>query len=57
MTIRINPQHKGDLHRDTHTPMGKKISLAKEEKAARGKNPAVRKRADFAIAARTWHHK
>jgi len=52
--IHINPAHKGELHRDTGTPSGKKIPEAKIEKAERSSDPAVRKRAVFAENAKHW---
>lgn len=55
--IHINPAHKGLLHKDTHTPMGKKISEAKLEKAENSKDPAVRKRAVFAENAKHFNKK
>ncbi len=56
MAIHINPAHKGMLHSDTHTPQGSKISLSKLMMATRSKDPAVRKRAQFAENARKWNH-
>jgi len=56
MAINIKPENKGLLHKETSTPMGKKIPLAKEEAAKHSKNPAERKRANFAINARSFHH-
>ena len=44
---KIKKNHKGLLHKDTGTPAGQKIPLAKVEKAAHSKNPKVRKRAVF----------
>ncbi len=54
--IKIKPENEGKLHEETGTPPGKKIPLAKEEKAAHSSDPAERKRANFAINARKWHH-
>lgn len=56
MSINIKPSHKGLLHRDLHVKSGKRLTLKQEEKAAHSKNPAERKRANFAINARHFHH-
>lgn len=56
MSIRINPAHAGLLHKEVGVKRGKKLTVAQEEKAAHSKNPAERKRADFALAARKWKH-
>lgn len=54
--IRINPAHAGLLHKELGVKPGKKLSLKQEEKAAHSKNPAERKRANFALNARKWSH-
>jgi len=56
MSIRIKKSHQGLLHRDTRTPAGKPISLKKEEAALHSRDPAERRRAQFAINARKFHH-
>lgn len=54
--IKIKPSHKGLLHKDLGVKGDKKISVGAEEKAKHSANPAVRKRATFALNARKWHH-
>lgn len=54
--IHIKPSHKGLLHKDLGVKGDKKISVGAEEKAKHSSNPAVRKRATFALNARKWHH-
>lgn len=56
MSINIKPSHKNLLHKDLHVKAGKHLTLKQEEKAAHSKNPAERKRAQFAINARHFHH-
>jgi hypothetical protein len=56
MSIRINPNHKGALHRATHTPIGQKITQAKIMAAEHSRSAKVRKEADFAAAAEHWDH-
>jgi hypothetical protein len=48
-SIHLNPANKGLLHRELHVPIGHKIPLAKLEQAKHSTNPAVRKRANFAL--------
>ena len=50
----IKPSHKGRLHRALGVPEGKDIPVSKIDAAKNSKNPAVRKEADFAAAARKW---
>jgi hypothetical protein len=47
--IHIKPSHKGLLHEDLGIPQGQPIPRAKEEAAKHSSNPAVRKRANFAL--------
>ena len=54
--VHINPANRGKLHEALHVAKGKKIPLAKEEAAAHSDNETLRKRAQFAINARKWHH-
>lgn len=54
--IHIKPSHRGLLHRDTGTPAGHKIPMSDLMKAKRSSDPAVRKRGNFALAARKWSH-
>ena len=57
MAIHINPANRGKLHEALGVSKDKKIPEAKLEKAAHSNNPALRKRAQFALNARKWHHK
>jgi oligoendopeptidase F len=54
--IKIKPSHKGLLHKNLGVAKGKKLTVAQEEKAKSSKSPAVRKRATFALNARSWNH-
>lgn len=45
----INPAHRGLLHDDLGIPRGEKIPRARLEEAKRSSDPAVRKRANFAL--------
>jgi hypothetical protein len=53
--IKIKPSHKGLLHRDLGVPQGEKIPAGRLEQALRSASPAVRKRANFAKAAKGWN--
>ncbi len=55
--IHIKASHKGELHRETGTPAGEKISEKKLTKAEHSKDPAERKRAVFAENAKKWNKK
>ena len=55
--IHIKPSHKGRLHADLGKKPGTRLSDADLQKAKRSKNPAERKRATFALNARSWNHK
>ena len=55
--IHINPAHKGELHSDLGVEQGEKIPLDKLEEAKHSDDPAVRRRATFAINARSFNHK
>lgn len=55
-TIHIKKSHEGLLHKDLGVNQGKKLTLSQEKKALHSKDPAVRKRANFAINARKFHH-
>lgn len=48
-------KNKGALHRSLKVPQGKKIPLAKIEKAEHSKNPTLRKRARLAETLRKFH--
>ena len=54
--IHIKPENEGKLHKTMGVPEGKKIPLAALEKKKNSSDPATRKRANFAINARSWHH-
>lgn len=54
--IHINPAHAGLLHKELGVKPGHKLTLKQEEKALHSKNPAERKRANFALNARKFHH-
>jgi len=56
VAIDINPAHKGMLHRETHTKAGQKISLSRLMGAKHSADPAERRRATFALNARSWNH-
>ena len=53
--IRIKKANRGKLRKSTRTKKGKKIPVAKLQKAKRSKNPKTRKRATFALNARKWN--
>lgn len=55
--IHIKPSHEGKLHSDLGVKQDNKIPLSKLEQAKHSSSPAERKRATFAINARSWHHK
>lgn len=45
----IKPKNRGKLHQELGVPEGKKIPKKKLAKAAKSKNPKLKKRADLAI--------
>ena len=47
---------KGALHKELGVPEGEKIPAKKLEKSANSDNETLRKRAQFAINAKKWHH-
>lgn len=49
-------KHPGELHRDLGVPQGQKIPAAKLAEAKHSKNPKIRKRANFAVNAKSWKH-
>jgi hypothetical protein len=57
MAIKINPAHKGRLHRALGIPDGKPIPVEREEAAKHSPNPRVRQEANFALNARGFKHK
>jgi len=46
---KIKPSHKGLLHKDLGVPAGQKIGKARLEQAKQSSDPAIRKRANFAL--------
>jgi hypothetical protein len=46
----------GALHRQMGIPEGQKIPTSKLESMKNSPNPQTRKRANFALNARRWHH-
>lgn len=54
--IHIKKSHEGRFHKDVGKKPGEKITSADIEKGLRSKNPAERKRANFARNARKWNH-
>ena len=48
---------KGALHKSLGIAQGKKIALSDLQKAKHSNDPLTRRRATFAINARSWHHK
>jgi hypothetical protein len=56
VAIGIKKSHHGLLHKHLGIPQGQPIPLSREESAAHSGDPEVRKEADFAIAARGFHH-
>lgn len=55
--IKIDPANKGKLHKSLGVAADKKIPMAKLEKAADSSNETTRKRAQFAINAKSFKHK
>ncbi len=55
--IAIKKSHRGLLHEDLGVKPGEPIPLSRLMGALHSKNPAVRKRANFARNARSWNHK
>ena len=54
--IHIKKSHQGKLRAGTKTKKGHKIPVSKLQAAKHSKDPAVRKRATFALNARKWKH-
>lgn len=48
---------KGALHAELGVPQGKKIPEKKLEKAEHSRNPTIRRQANFAETAKSFHHK
>ena len=47
---------KGALHKAMGVTSNRKLSVAALKKAKNSKSPLMRKRANFALVARKWHH-
>jgi len=47
----------GSLHKALHVPPGKDIPLGKIKKAAQGKSPLLRKRANLALTLKGFKHR
>jgi hypothetical protein len=54
--IKLNPNHKGKLHRWLGVKQGTTLTHNQLMVAKAAKDPAVRKMATFAINSRKWHH-
>ena len=54
--IHIKPSHKGLLHKNLGVKKGKKLTMEQLMRAKHSSSGAERKRATFAINARSWHH-
>ncbi len=54
--IMIKKSHAGLLHKNLGVPKGEKISHTQLVYAAGHANPAVRRRAQFALNAEKFHH-
>jgi len=52
--IHIKPSHKGLLHKNLGVKTGKPLTLKMLAKAKASSDPAERKRATFAMNARSW---
>lgn len=55
--IHINPSNKGKLRSMAGVKKGEKITVSKLQQLKKSSNPATRKRANFALNARSWSHK
>lgn len=53
--ISINPHHES-LHSVLGIPETQKIPMARMQQAKNSPNPAIRKKANFAVNASKWHH-
>ena len=52
----IKPSHKGLLHENLGIAQDKPIPTSKLEAAKHSSDPAVRRRATFALNSRNWNH-
>lgn len=57
MSIVIKASHKGLLHKNLGVKKGKKLTMEQLLKAKNSSSPAERKRATFALNARSWGKK
>jgi hypothetical protein len=55
-SVRVEPAHRGELHRELGVPVGKKIPMAKLRAATRSHDPHLAKRARLAITLRGLGH-
>lgn len=55
--IRIKKSNQGKLRKSAKVKKGKKIPVSKLRQMKRSKNPKTRKRATFALNARSWKNK
>lgn len=56
MSIYIKPSHKGLLHKKLGVAQGSPIPAKKLAKAEHSSSPALRKEANFAKNAKSFHH-
>jgi len=54
-TIHIKPSRKGLLHQKLGVPLTRNIPVTKLDAAIKSGDPALRKEAQFAKNARSWH--
>lgn len=55
--IKIKKSHEGLLHKNLGVPEGQPIPASALMKAMSSKDPAIRKRANFAKNAKNWSHR
>jgi oligoendopeptidase F len=55
--IRIKPSKQGSLRAATKTKKGKNIPTSTLRRLKKSKSPAMRKKANFALNARSWGKK
>jgi hypothetical protein len=55
MAIKIKPSKVGTLRKATKTPKGKNIPMSTLQAKKNSSDPAMRKKANFAINARKWN--
>lgn len=54
MKVKIKKSRQGSLRRHTKTKKGKNIPVSTLRRLKKSKNPAIRKKANFALNARKW---